>query len=63
MRISLFALFVAGTFPLISCTPKDPDLDPKPTGPAADSRQTPWNAPLPGQGGGALGALPQQPRR
>lgn len=32
-------------------------------GPTSESRSIPWNEPIPGQGGGAFGALPNQPRR
>jgi hypothetical protein len=49
---------------LASCvTPKDPDLDPQPTIPKSDLDQKPRNTPVPGQGGGALGVMPKQPRR
>ncbi len=64
MRPMLLAIVSAGFLPLASCiTPEDPDLDPKPTMPESNLDQKPRNTPVPGQGGGALGVLPQQPRR
>ena len=48
---------------LSACGTKDPDLDPQPTTPDSTSRQLPWNSPIPGQGGGALGNLPNQRER
>jgi len=56
-------LFVVGAALALSACTSDPDLEPEPTRPQSDSRQNPWNEPIPGQGGGAFGALPQQPRR
>lgn len=62
MRPAMLVL-LALPFVLLSCAPSDPDLDPRATTPESTSRQTPWNQPIPGQGGGAFGALPQEPRR
>jgi hypothetical protein len=47
----------------MSCASEDPDLDPQPTGPQSNARQLPWNTPIPGQGGGPMGNLPNQQRR
>jgi hypothetical protein len=33
--------------------------EPKPAGPASETSQIPWNTPIPGQGQGAFGAMPQ----
>ncbi|BCX46485.1 hypothetical protein HAHE_03930 [Haloferula helveola] len=58
--LSVLGLILA----LGSCTTSDPDLDPKPTTPQSSSSQNPWNRPISGQGGGAIGgALPNQMRR
>jgi hypothetical protein len=46
-----------------SCATEDDEESRKPVGPPSSSSQLPWNKPVPGQGGGAFGALPQQPRR
>ncbi len=42
---------------LSSCAPE------KPQGPQSDKTDMPWNPPVPGQGAGAFGGMPQQPRR
>jgi hypothetical protein len=60
MRMFLAAVVFAAFLP--SCATEDEE-DRKPVGPTSTSRQLPWNQPVPGQGGGAMGALPQQPRR
>ncbi|GAA5477831.1 ankyrin repeat domain-containing protein [Haloferula helveola] len=39
------------------------DPEPQPGNEPADGSATPWNAPEPGEGGGALGQLPRHPRR
>ncbi len=56
-------LAVTTVLPLVSCTTGDEEEERKPVGPPSQSSQIPWNRPVPGQGGGAFGALPQQPRR
>lgn len=63
MRILLALALLLGTLPMVSCTTNDPDLDPRSSKPESTSRQIPWNSPISGQGGGALGNLPQQQRR
>lgn len=64
MRLMLVAIVSAAFLPLVSCvTPEDPDLNPKPSMPRSELDQKPRNTPVPGQGGGALGVMPQQPRR
>jgi len=60
MRLILAASLL--TLFLPSCASEDEE-DRKPAGPVSTSSQIPWNKPQPGQGGGALGALPQTPRR
>jgi hypothetical protein len=60
MRLILAAVLLTLFVP--SCATEDEEGR-KPTGPVSTSRQIPWNEPRPGQGGGALGALPQTPRR
>jgi hypothetical protein len=59
MRLLLAA--IAATLFLPACTTEEPERKPVP--PQSSSSQIPWNRPVPGQGGGAFGALPQQPRR
>lgn len=61
MHKLLAVAFFAALLP--SCVTKDEEETRKPVGPQSTSRQIPWNQPVPGQGGGAFGALPQQPRR
>jgi hypothetical protein len=46
---------------LSSCALKDPERTP--TGPVSQSRQIPWNSPVPGQGQGQLGMMPQNQYR
>ncbi|MCW1886108.1 hypothetical protein OKA04_15320 [Luteolibacter flavescens] len=53
----LILLLVAPVFLLVSCAEK------KPVPPTTDSTTIPWNPPQPGQGAGAFGVLPKQPRR
>lgn len=61
MRMILAAAVLAIFIP--SCATTEDEEDRKPVGPPSSSSQLPWNKPVPGQGGGAFGALPQQPRR
>ena len=63
MRAFLAISLIASGLGLVSCTTNDPDLNPQATVPDSDTRKIPWNAPISGQGGGALGNLPQQQRR
>jgi hypothetical protein len=63
MRFLLATLAVTAVLPLASCKTGDEEEVRKPVGPPSQSSQIPWNKPIPGQGGGAFGALPQQPRR
>lgn len=60
MRYLLLAAAASLVLPLVSCAEKDPDLDPQPTRPQSASDPKPWNRPVSGQGGGALGTLPNQ---
>jgi len=59
MRLILAAVAVAVLSP--SCAEKEPERKPVP--PPSSSSNIPWNKPVAGQGGGAFGALPNQPRR
>ena len=63
MRSLLALALLFGTLPMVSCTTNDPDLNPQSSAPDSSSRRIPWNSPVAGQGGGALGSLPQQQRR
>ena len=63
MRTLLALAVMIGTLPLMSCAGEDPDLNPQSQTPGSDSRRIPWNSPISGQGGGAMGNLPQQQRR
>jgi hypothetical protein len=61
MRFALAALVLSAILPMASCTTEEKERKPVP--PQSSSSQIPWNKPVSGQGGGAFGALPQQPRR
>lgn len=63
MRTLILAATAIAFLPFCSCTTEDPDLNPQPVTPPSNSNQKAWNRPLPGQGAGALGMMPQQPRR
>jgi hypothetical protein len=58
MRLILAAAAIAVLSP--SCAD---EKERKPVPPPSTSSSIPWNKPQAGQGGGAFGALPQQPRR
>jgi len=58
MRLILAAAAIAVLSP--SCAD---EKERKPVPPKSESSNIPWNQPRSGQGGGAFGALPQQPRR
>ena len=62
MRLIVLAIASSAVLPFVSCT-TDEEPERKPVPPPNTSSQIPWNKPVPGQGGGAFGALPQQPRR
>ncbi|MGB6222247.1 hypothetical protein [Haloferula sp.] len=63
MRTLILAASAIGFLAICSCTSEDPDLNPKPITPPSTSSTLPWNQPQAGQGAGALGMMPQQPRR
>ncbi|WP_193212531.1 hypothetical protein [Luteolibacter marinus] len=63
MRLIFTALSFTAILSVCSCTTGDEENERKPVPPQSSSSQIPWNKPVPGQGGGAFGALPQQPRR
>lgn len=56
--VTLLAIVPALIFAVGCAT--DPDLDPEPNMPESASTPLPWNRPVPGQGGGAFGAMPNQ---
>jgi hypothetical protein len=58
---SLSFLFAASLLSLgmISCA----DTEPRPAGPTSESNVMPWNTPVPGQGQGQFGMLPQNQYR
>lgn len=53
-------LLVLVSVPALCSCPATVD---KPVGPVSEKDPKPWNPPVAGQGAGAFGALPQQPRR
>lgn len=57
MKQILLLALVAAFIP--SCA----DVDQKAVGPVSDSSRIPWNAPVPGQGAGQFGMLPQNQHR
>jgi len=58
------ALMLPVVLPLSSCkSTDDEEVTRKAVPPPNNSSQLPWNTPRPGQGGGALGAMPNNPRR
>ena len=59
MKVARMALVVASVLSLTSC----PSTAEKPVGPVSEKDPKPWNPPVSGQGAGAFGAMPQQPRR
>jgi hypothetical protein len=59
MRTIFAAVVLAAC--LSSCVTREEERKPVP--PPNTSSQIPWNKPQAGQGGGAFGALQQQPRR
>jgi hypothetical protein len=62
MKIQHLAITLLLGVTLSSCGGnKEPERKPVP--PTSENSQIPWNQPIPGQGGGALGMLPQQGRR
>lgn len=64
MRATVLALLAVAPFLLGSCfQAEDPDLNPQPTVPKTSYDTQPRNVPVPGQGGGAMGVLPKEPRR
>ncbi len=57
--VPLFALF--SVLAITSCVTEEPK--PKAMGPTSDTSKIPWNSPIPGQGQGQFGALPQNQYR
>ena len=60
-NITAAILSLGFLLPLASCNL--PEKEKKPVPPPTQSSQIPWNQPIPGQGGGAMGAMPKTPRR
>jgi hypothetical protein len=59
MKALRMVLVTGSVFALTSC----PAPMEKPVGPVSEKDPKPWMPPVAGQGAGALGAMPQQPRR
>ncbi len=55
-----FAILAIVAFCFVSCADQEPK---KTVGPVSNSNQLPWNLPQKGQGGGALGVMPQNQYR
>jgi hypothetical protein len=54
------ALASFGSFGLLSCADEP---EPKPMGPVSETSRIPWNTPVPGQGQGQFGMMPQNQYR
>jgi PBP1b-binding outer membrane lipoprotein LpoB len=59
-RISLLLAVTATAFLLGSCA-NEPEK--KPVGPTTETSRMPWNTPVPGQGQGQFGMMPQNQYR
>ena len=59
MSVLRLLLALSLVLALTSC----PSSVEKPVGPVSEKDPKPWNPPVAGQGAGAFGAMPQQPRR
>jgi hypothetical protein len=57
--IWIAALMITG-FGHVSCAEKP---EPKPLGPVSETSRIPWNSPVPGQGQGQFGMMPQNQYR
>jgi hypothetical protein len=60
MRLILPAVTLAMLFGLNSCA-DEPEK--KPVGPVSETSKIPWNSPIPGQGQGQFGMMPQNQYR
>lgn len=58
--LALSAVLIAMGFGLISCA-DEPEK--KPVGPVSETSKIPWNSPVPGQGQGQFGMMPQNQYR
>lgn len=58
--ITLLATVLITGFGLISCA-DEPEK--KPVGPVSETSRIPWNTPVPGQGQGQFGMMPQNQYR
>lgn len=66
MFAAMRKITVAGLalFAFVSCNVSQKEHERKPVPPpGTETSQIPWNSPVPGQGGGMMGALPKTPRR
>lgn len=63
MRSLILAIAGFGFLSISACTTDDPDLNPQSSVPPSERNKKAWSQPISGQGGGALGALPDRPRR
>lgn len=61
MRKLLVVTLIPAFVPMVGCNL--PEKEKQPVPPPSQSSNIPWNQPLPGQGGGAMGMLPKTPRR
>ena len=59
-NVSLMLAALLAGFGLTSCA-DEPEK--KPVGPATDTSRIPWNSPVPGQGQGQFGMMPQNQYR
>jgi hypothetical protein len=60
MKLILPAVILAMVFGLNSCA-DEPEK--KPVGPVSETSKIPWNSPIPGQGQGQFGMMPQNQYR
>jgi len=56
----LLAAAIFAGFSLVSCAN---EAEKKPVGPVSDTSRIPWNTPVPGQGQGQFGMMPQNQYR
>ena len=59
-RIHVLILAAAHVLSLASCAVEQ---EPKPVGPTTETSRIPWNRPVPGQGQGQFGMMPQNQYR
>lgn len=57
------SLMLCAAFALLGFSSCAEETDPKPVPPTTETSKIPWNRPVPGQGGGQFGMLPQNQYR